>query len=597
MAVIFVFGVLLPSFMSKKEPAGEQRVEEEETKPAKPAGEETVEAPVEEGKESENAVPAEGEAGQEKEEGAAELPTYPEKRVELKTPLVEAVFSTKGAALVSYELQDPHFYVEKKSVKQNMVSRFPETQAVLPQLTFRADSAKTPIPEDLSYRLHKKTEDTLVFISEYGPWRIKRWYRIFDDYKISTATTLTNIADEPITVKPAVLVRLFKKEETISGVLGWLNPKRDIPGGMCNLAGDQERKDIKKLHKEKLSRAGDIYFVAVNDLYFVTSIMPLKSRKIKGGDSSLFADQASSFGCTVTVNDRNVIVGQLFQAESNLAKGESTRLAVTGYIGSKEYQRMSDFGYDLKTGIDYGWFGSLSIFFLSVLKTLHSWVGNWGLAIILLTLIIKIVLLPLTHWSYVSMRNMSAVKPLIDEINKKFGAPEDKEKKQQAMMELYKAHKINPMMGCFPMLLQMPIWISLYSMLARSVELYHTPFFLWITDLSQRDPYFILPVVLGASMFLQQKLTPTTADSQQAKMMMYFMPVMFMGFMLFLPAGLNLYILVSTVLTIVQQKFLYKPKVATAVDQKVRLMSDIDQKELSNLKKDKTRKSKNGKRN
>jgi YidC/Oxa1 family membrane protein insertase len=143
-------------------------------------------------------------------------------------------------------------------------------------------------------------------------------------------------------------------------------------------------------------------------------------------------------------------------------------------------------------------------------------------------------------------------------------------------MALYKTHKINPLMGCFPMLLQMPIWIALYRMLANSVELYRTPLILWISDMSQPDPYFVLPLVLGASMFLQQKLTPTTADSQQAKMMMYMMPIMFTFFMLMLPAGLNLYILVNTVLTIAQQKLLYRPKVVTAEASKVQLMSEME---------------------
>jgi YidC/Oxa1 family membrane protein insertase len=228
-----------------------------------------------------------------------------------------------------------------------------------------------------------------------------------------------------------------------------------------------------------------------------------------------------------------------------------------------------------------------------MLKTFYSWFGNWGLAIIFLTFIIKLVLLPLTHWSYVSMRNLSAIKPLIDDINRRYNAPEDREKKNQAILELYKTHKINPMMGCFPMLLQMPIWIALYQMLARSVELYHSKFFLWIDDLSQRDPYFVLPLVLGASMFVQQKMTPTTADSQQAKMMLYFMPAMFTVFMLMLPSGLNLYILVSTILTIIQQKFMYKPKVVTASEANVKLMADIDNKEVSAITRSKKRRNKN----
>lgn len=604
MAVIFVFGLLLPSYMSKKKQA-ETPTAQEEKKETKP-GTKTAEGKDEGAAEGEPANGTEGEGkaegetgdGKGQETGKPPLPDYPEEKVKLETPLVTAVFSTRGGSLVRYELLDHHYYLEKDRKNQDLVSRLPESGAGLPQLLFRAESASAPVPDDLAYRVLKQTDDTAVFVSEYGPWRIKRWVRIFDGYMLNVATTITNVGQEPAGIKPFFEVQSYKEQKKATGILGWLNPSRDIPGGLCNLAGETEHKDIGKLQKEKLSRAGEILFTSVDELYFTSSLIPVKGKKkAGGGDSVLASDQTGSFGCTVSVDENQVIRAQLFRAESNLAPGESTTLRAISYMGPKEYNRLSDFGYMLKTAINFGWFGSLSIFFLGTLKWLYSWAGNWGLAIILLTLVIKIILLPLTHWSYVSMRNMAAVKPLIDEINKKFGAPEDREKKNQAMLELYKTHKINPMMGCFPMLIQMPIWIALYSMLARSVELYHTPFFLWITDLSQRDPYFILPVVLGASMFIQQKLTPTTADSQQAKMLMYFMPIMFTGFMLFLPAGLNLYILVSTVLTILQQKLLYKPKVATTVDKKVQLMADIDQKELSTLKKDKARKSKDGKRN
>jgi YidC/Oxa1 family membrane protein insertase len=611
MAVIFVFGLLLPSYMSKKKASEAPTEQGEDVEKGQKKGEKAADhQPGSEGQGegdhqpgSEGGSEGEGEEGEagEAEEGQGpakpELPDYPEEKVKLETPHVKAVFSTRGGTLVRYELLDHHYYLEKEKKNQDLVSQLPETGARLNQLLFRAESAKAPVPDNLAYRVLKQTDDTAVFVSEVGPWRIKRWTRIFDDYRLNVATTITNIGDEPAAIKPFFEIQSYKEQKKAKGILGWLNPSRDIPGGLCNLAGETEHKDIGKLQKEKLTRAGEILFTAVDELYFMSSLIPVKGKKKAGGDAALAADQAASFGCTVSVDENKVIRAQLFRAESNLAPGESTTLRAISYMGPKEYNRLSDFGYMLKTAINFGWFGSLSIFFLATLKTLYGWVGNWGLAIILLTLVIKLILLPLTHWSYVSMRNMAAVKPLIDEINKKFSAPEDREKKNQAMLELYKTHKINPMMGCFPMLLQMPIWISLYSMLARSVELYHTPFFLWITDLSQRDPYFILPVVLGGSMFVQQKLTPTTADSQQAKMLMYFMPVMFTGFMLFLPAGLNLYILVSTVLTILQQKLLYKPKVATTVDKKVQLMADLDQKELSNLKKDKSRKSKDGKRN
>ena len=172
-----------------------------------------------------------------------------------------------------------------------------------------------------------------------------------------------------------------------------------------------------------------------------------------------------------------------------------------------------------------------------------------------MTILIKLLLLPLTHKSMKSMKDMAKLKPLMEELKKKY--KDDKQRLNQEMMNLYKIHKINPLGGCFPMLLQMPIWIALYRMLYSSVELYQTPFIAgWIDDLSWRDPYFIMPIVLGLAMFLQQKLSPTSVDSQQAKMMMYAMPVFMTFIMLYLPSGLVLYIFVNSLLSIGHQLLL-----------------------------------------
>jgi YidC/Oxa1 family membrane protein insertase len=154
------------------------------------------------------------------------------------------------------------------------------------------------------------------------------------------------------------------------------------------------------------------------------------------------------------------------------------------------------------------------------------------------------------------MQRMASLKPMMEELKVKYG--KDKERLNQEMMNLYKREKVNPLGGCLPMLLQMPIWIALYRTIYSAVDLYQAPLGLWITDLSAPDPYFVLPLVLGVSMFVQQKLSPTTMDSAQAKMMLYMMPAMFTVFMLFLPSGLNLYILVNTVLSLAQQWYLKK---------------------------------------
>ena len=187
-----------------------------------------------------------------------------------------------------------------------------------------------------------------------------------------------------------------------------------------------------------------------------------------------------------------------------------------------------------------------------LLSFIHQYVPNWGWAIILLTLLIRTVLFPLTNLSFKSMARMRQLKPEMDRINEIY--KDNAEKKGAAIMELYRKQKINPLSGCLPMVLQLPIWWALYTSLSTNIELYHMPFTAWWTDLSSPDPYFVLPLALGALMHLQQRLTPTTMDPAQAKMMMWFMPIMITVFMLFLPSGLCLYMLTNSALGIGQQK-------------------------------------------
>jgi len=211
-------------------------------------------------------------------------------------------------------------------------------------------------------------------------------------------------------------------------------------------------------------------------------------------------------------------------------------------------------GHGLTNAIDFGWFAVLSEALSWLLRMIHSGVGNWGVAIILLTMLVKVVLYPLTAKSFNSMARMRMLKPEMDRINELY--KEDREKKSAALMELYRKHGINPLGGCLPQLLQLPIWLALYTSLRTNVELYHAPFILWWTDLSSPDPYFVLPLLLAALMYLQMKMSPPAADPVQAKMMLYMMPTMMGAFMLFLPAGLCVYILTNSALSIGQQRLI-----------------------------------------
>ncbi|MHB8354483.1 MAG: membrane protein insertase YidC, partial [Burkholderiales bacterium] len=218
--------------------------------------------------------------------------------------------------------------------------------------------------------------------------------------------------------------------------------------------------------------------------------------------------------------------------------------------GPQEGAKLKTLAPGLDLTIDYGWLTIIATPLFYVLSWIHGWVGNWGVAIILLTVLIKAIFFPLSAASYKSMARMRLVQPKMARIKEQYG--DDRARLNQAMMELYKTEKINPLGGCLPMVVQIPVFIALYWVLLGSVELRHAPFFGWIHDLSAQDPYYILPVLMTVSMFVQQRMSPKPPDPVQAKVMM-FMPLAFSVMFFFFPAGLVLYWVVNNVLSITQQ--------------------------------------------
>ena len=221
------------------------------------------------------------------------------------------------------------------------------------------------------------------------------------------------------------------------------------------------------------------------------------------------------------------------------------------YAGPKEQQVLEELATGLRLSVDYSWLTIVAqpIFWLMTFIHTHI-IDNWGWSIILLTLIIKLLFYKLSEYGYRSMANMRKVQPKLVALKERYGS--DKQKLQQAMMDLYRKEKINPMSGCFPILIQIPVFIALYWVLLESVELRQAPFMLWIKDLSVADPYFVLPLIMGASMYVQQKLNPAPMDEMQ-KNIMKFLPAIFTVFFLFFPAGLVLYWVVNNILSITQQ--------------------------------------------
>jgi YidC/Oxa1 family membrane protein insertase len=240
------------------------------------------------------------------------------------------------------------------------------------------------------------------------------------------------------------------------------------------------------------------------------------------------------------------------------AQGETSAIL---YAGPKLQGYLKTLSPGLELTVDYGflWFLAQPIFWL--LEVIHSILGNWGWSIIVLTIIIKLIFFPLSAASYKSMARMRAVAPKLAQLKEQHG--EDRQKMSQAMMELYKKEKINPLGGCLPILVQMPVFLALYWVLLESVEMRQAPWLLWITDLAIKDPYFILPIIMGATMFIQQQLNPTPPDPMQAKVLKM-MPIIFTFFFLWFPAGLVLYWVVNNVLSIAQQWYITRKIEAAA---------------------------------
>lgn len=272
--------------------------------------------------------------------------------------------------------------------------------------------------------------------------------------------------------------------------------------------------------------------------YFVTAWIPQKD------DTNLVQTRKDSRG--------DYIIG-LTGPTLNIPAGAKAETSAILYAGPKDQGKLEALSPGLELTVDYGvlWFIAQPIFWL--LKLIHSALGNWGWSIIVLTILIKLMFFPLSAASYRSMGRMRAVAPKLQALKEQHG--DDRQKMSQAMMELYKKEKINPLGGCLPILVQMPVFLALYWVLLESVEMRQAPWLLWITDLSVKDPYFLLPIIMGLTMFIQQHLNPTPPDPMQAKVMKL-MPVIFTFFFLWFPAGLVLYWVVNNCLSITQQWYI-----------------------------------------
>lgn len=462
--------------------------------------------------------------------------------VTIETEKFSARLSAAGGALRSLKIKEERYGPEEDELAELVTTNRPE------YLPFRQRIEGARIPTDLTYRLQRASDREAVFRAETDGLVLSRKINAREgDYQLYSTLRIENRGEKPRTLR--VVDEAFhyvqRAQEESSGIIA--RPSPWIAHGFCKTGSDDERLDRGDL-EAPFSMGPDVRFAAIENTYFVLAMLP--DSAASGVRCELFAEDRG--GTSKKDADGTLFTARLYREELTLAPGESALVRTQLYAGPKEFEALSAVGNELDSVVDLGWFGFIGFGLIQLLSFIYGYVGEWGIAIALLTLIVKILLYPLTEKSFQSMARMRLLKPEMDRINELY--KDDAEKKGAAIMELYRKHKINPLSGCLPMLLQLPIWWALYTSLSTNIQLYRMPFVLWWTDLSAPDPYFSLPLALGLLMHLQQRLTPTGMDPAQAKMMMWFMPIMITVFMLFLPSGLCLYMLTNSALGIGQQK-------------------------------------------
>jgi YidC/Oxa1 family membrane protein insertase len=408
------------------------------------------------------------------------------------------------------------------------------------------DGTTFTVPELINYEVVEETADLVRYrFALASGVEIEREYHFNkEDFQVEMAVTVRNRSPAPTAHRLAIGSALEVSDAMLAGggFFAMFVPPPDHLAALCHANNEVERVPIGELQSDgKQSFKQGVRWVAMDRQYFVAAIIPRD-----GTDAE----------CSLTAKNK-FARADLELPLVSLKPGEERRHKFTAYLGVKKPAFMTRANAELEQAIDYTILGMNLAFLcaglLWILGLFHTWFNSWGLAIVGLTVVVKLILYPLNQRAGKSSRAMTVLKPQIDAVREKF--PEDKQRQSEEMMKLYRDHGVNPVGGCLPMLIQMPIWFALYRSLWVSTELYQQGF-LWLDDLTARDPYWILPVVLIVVMFIQQKMTPTTMDPTQQKIMQYTMPLMFGGMMLALPAGLCFYILVNTLLTILQTHFI-----------------------------------------
>ena len=483
---------------------------------------------------------------------SATVQTAPTRTIIIKTPLYQVSISEQGAVFKSLLLKHYKETVDKDSpflemVEQNIAigtvglqfekKSFP----YLNQAYFKANTSKDKIDV-----ISNSEEISFVTVSENGISIEKRYTFSANSYLIDLNVVVTN--NSGTTFEDQMVFTLSKTSPGNNAGYGFIGPSAYIDNRL-------EQIKIKKLEDKNLF-TGNMDWIAYIDRYFLSAIIPEKPEE-------------GSF--RILTDDKGILDNQLVLGPTIYNSGSRIEFACHLYFGPKDTIILKSLNRGLENAVHFGFFDVLAKPCVWLMNLIYGVIPNYGLAIILLTVFIKILLWPLGTKSYKSMNEMKKIQPLMAEIREKY--KDDKRKMNEEVMGLYRTYKINPMGGCLPMILQIPVFFALYRMLYEAIELRHAPFFAWINDLSAPDRLFrfdfaipfmqepygipVLTIIMGGTMFLQQKMSPPMGDPAQAKMMML-MPIIFTFIFINFSSGLVLYWLVNNILSISQQYYIQK---------------------------------------
>jgi YidC/Oxa1 family membrane protein insertase len=464
-----------------------------------------------------------------------------EKEIQVENSLYYATFTTKGGGIKYYTLKK---YREKISPNSPLIqlikSQNEEKEIPTLSIVFVGENLKiSPLDYKVNANSHIEVTSTkeITFTSNSSPIDIMKRFRFYpENYKIDMECEITNKGD--YTIRGHFNLNLnYEQESKEIKKSGYF----ENVDSLVVLQGNKIiKEELEKMPQEKYFY-NKIRWAGFENKYFLQAVIPDESHTIRYNKENI-----------------NNFIAHFSLPELDIPPGKIIKKNYSIYLGPKDLDFLNKAKSELEKSLSFGWFDAIAKPLLVFLKWLNKITGNFGVNIIVLTVIIKILFLPLTHKSMHSMKEMQKIQPKITALREKY--KDNKEMLNKEIMTLYRTQKVNPLGGCLPMLLQIPVFFALYKVLLDSIELRHAPFMFWITDLSAKDPYYITPILMGASMFIQQKMTPQVGDPTQAKLMLM-LPIVFTFMFLSFPSGLVIYWLVNNLLSIVQQVYINKYQV------------------------------------